>query len=180
MIAQHHRCTSWWRFVPHWSWIQLSETNVHFFQQITHFLFRTSMQTMWCRRWLMWLSQVRSVWFRLFINISCSLQTFKSQLQLKLGLVFHLLDWSFWNFLLSFLASSLFLHFAVYLFVSVCFFSANFKNCWLLPYWKLMNLLPSEDELLMNIYYNKISNVSMFFGPSTFSLIISVVRLIVC
>ena len=125
VIAQHHRCTSWWRFVPHWSWIQLSETNVHFFQQITHFLFRTSMQTMWCRRWLMWLSQVRSVWFRLFVNISCSLQTFKSQLQLKLGLVFHLWDWSFF---LVFLAFSLFLLFAVYLFVSVCFFSANFKK----------------------------------------------------
>ena len=70
----------------------------------------------------------------------------------------HLVD-SFSLLLFSFRNKNVFLKFilvfADYLSISRCFFSINFKNCWLLPYWKLMNFHPVGRWTLMNIYYKE-------------------------
>ena len=50
------------------------------------------------------------------------------------------------------LISSLRLAFVDYLSTTICFFSPNFRNCWLLPYRKLMNFLRrkmNSDEYLL-------------------------------
>ena len=92
----------------------------------------------------------------------------KSQLQFKLGFVLHLGNWSFWFFFCPFSSFSLFPNFSDYLFISVCFFSSKFKNCWLLPYWKLMNFPPVGRWTLINIYNKKYPMYPFFWSINIF------------